>query len=362
MAATATVPPTETPYYAVGKHYLGQEVWINDGVGHVYLLRLDAHSTTPGPGPNQTTHRFDVTVSNHSSADTLLPLSGFVFIRDVDQSGGIVRGQWRGDDAGLEYLGLPPAAALEETVFAAGVTRSYAIAIVAPTGGVTELGVTTGWQREFVDPAGLQGAVPVWIVLQPDPVSCPHGQADPIPPLPTPAVYGDIYAGVPGGGGGGGNGTPIPGGDSAIWPMAGGLVRGFGCQPYFTGIDGTAYGCPLTAPWWHNGIDLAAVHGTAIVAPMAGAVAFAGADTFVDCSAMAGSDPPHFGYGNYQEVVAGGYLHILAHQSGFAVTGGAVSQGQVVGYEGSTGCATGPHLHWGVATAGVYIDPALLVR
>ncbi|MEU1589371.1 peptidoglycan DD-metalloendopeptidase family protein [Micromonospora sp. NPDC005710] len=101
----------------------------------------------------------------------------------------------------------------------------------------------------------------------------------------------------------------------------------------------------------HAGIDLALPSGTPIHAAAAGTVTQAG-----DASD---------GYGNSVFIDHGnGYLTHYAHQSRIAVTvGQKVTAGQVIGYEGATGDATGPHLHFEVHQ-GMWnqIDPAPFMR
>ncbi|MET7672644.1 M23 family metallopeptidase [Micromonospora luteifusca] len=101
----------------------------------------------------------------------------------------------------------------------------------------------------------------------------------------------------------------------------------------------------------HAGIDLALPSGTPIRAAAAGTVTQAG-----DASD---------GYGNSVFIDNGnGYLTHYAHQSRIAVTvGQKVKAGQVIGYEGATGDATGPHLHFEVHQ-GMWnqIDPAPFMR
>ncbi|MGC4848342.1 M23 family metallopeptidase [Micromonospora sp. DT15] len=101
----------------------------------------------------------------------------------------------------------------------------------------------------------------------------------------------------------------------------------------------------------HAGIDLALPSGTPIHAAAAGTVTQAG-----DASD---------GYGNSVFIDHGNsYLTHYAHQSRIAVTvGQKVKAGQVIGYEGATGDATGPHLHFEVHQ-GMWnqIDPAPFMR
>ena len=83
----------------------------------------------------------------------------------------------------------------------------------------------------------------------------------------------------------------------------------------------------------HSGVDYGARYGTPIYAVADGRVSFAGR---------------HGGHGNYVRLEHGGGLGTgYGHMSRIAVRSGAsVQAGQVIGYVGSTGLSTGPHLHW----------------
>ena len=95
----------------------------------------------------------------------------------------------------------------------------------------------------------------------------------------------------------------------------------------------------------HQGIDLAAPYGTPIVAASDGVVRFAGW---------------HGGHGNFVQIThAGGLGTGYAHMSRFVVAPGmSVRQGQLIGYVGTTGLSTGPHLHFEVYRNGQPINPS----
>jgi murein DD-endopeptidase MepM/ murein hydrolase activator NlpD len=104
---------------------------------------------------------------------------------------------------------------------------------------------------------------------------------------------------------------------------------------------------PFTHRWAaHEGVDLAAPTGTPVHATARGVVTFAGWQT---------------GYGRVVEMKnVGPYSTTFAHLSRLAPhlrAGSRVRQGQVIGYVGATGWATGPHLHYEVHVNGVPRNP-----
>ena len=95
----------------------------------------------------------------------------------------------------------------------------------------------------------------------------------------------------------------------------------------------------------HNGVDMACAAGTPIYATRAGTVTTA--------SYQAN------GAGNYVSINhLDGFSSIYMHMTHYVVSKGqSVSQGQLIGYVGSTGISTVPHLHFGVSYAGTYVNP-----
>lgn len=96
----------------------------------------------------------------------------------------------------------------------------------------------------------------------------------------------------------------------------------------------------------HKGVDYAAPMGTSVRAVANGRVEFVGQQP---------------GYGNVIVLKHGDrystlYGHLMKFASGMR-QGGAVSQGDLIGYVGKTGLATGPHLHYEFRIGGVHVDP-----
>ena len=100
----------------------------------------------------------------------------------------------------------------------------------------------------------------------------------------------------------------------------------------------------------HNGVDMACAQGTPIYATRAGKV--------TRTAYQAG------GAGNYVSINhLDGFASIYMHMTHYIVGYGEyVSQGQVIGYCGSTGGSTGPHLHFGISYQGNYVNPANYIR
>lgn len=129
--------------------------------------------------------------------------------------------------------------------------------------------------------------------------------------------------------------TPNAGAVSATgqfaWPMGGKITQRYG--------------------WYHTGLDIAAAYGTPIVAADSGTV-------------LVASWPDNSGYGIRVVIDHGnGYNTWYGHLSKVAVSvGQTVNRGNVIGYEGSTGRSTGPHLHFEVRKGKTRLNPLDFLR
>jgi murein DD-endopeptidase MepM/ murein hydrolase activator NlpD len=124
----------------------------------------------------------------------------------------------------------------------------------------------------------------------------------------------------------------------SIWPVDGWLSAGYGMRPDpFTGQSD-----------FHPGLDISAEKGTPILAT---------ADGTIELAAPSGD------YGNLVVIDHGfGLVTRYGHLSKFAVwPGQQVKRGDVIGYVGATGRATGPHLHYEVLANGKLMNPLQLL-
>ncbi|MFC6475415.1 peptidoglycan DD-metalloendopeptidase family protein [Pseudomonas asuensis] len=122
-------------------------------------------------------------------------------------------------------------------------------------------------------------------------------------------------------------------------PVDGRLSSPFGLRRFFNGQERNP----------HSGLDFAVPAGTPIKAPAAGKVIligdyfFNGRTVFVD-------------HGQ-------GFISMFCHMSKVNVKlGQDVPRGGVVGFVGSTGRATGPHMHWNVSLNDARVDPAIFIN
>jgi murein DD-endopeptidase MepM/ murein hydrolase activator NlpD len=149
----------------------------------------------------------------------------------------------------------------------------------------------------------------------------------------------------------------VTGGDGSSGSSGGNLVSfqsgdPGSCQPMPPGTA-TGWGNPLNFgsytvtrgySSWHPGIDLSAAPGTPVLAANGGTIIFAGRN--------------NWGYGIAVVISSGPFATLYGHLSGTAVgCGQTVGTGQVIGYVGSTGNSSGPHLHFEILYNGVRGDP-----
>jgi murein DD-endopeptidase MepM/ murein hydrolase activator NlpD len=115
------------------------------------------------------------------------------------------------------------------------------------------------------------------------------------------------------------------------------------------------FGNPEYQQWcgcWkpHTGIDLAAPYGTPVMAADSGQVIWSG----WDISGLGWAVKINHGHS---------IATVYGHLARFVVTVGQdITKGQVIGYEGSTGASTGPHLHFMVLVNNTWVDPTLYVQ
>jgi murein DD-endopeptidase MepM/ murein hydrolase activator NlpD len=128
--------------------------------------------------------------------------------------------------------------------------------------------------------------------------------------------------------------------------------------PPVQGVITTMWGG--STPWqsFHPGLDIAAPKDTPVHAAASGIVVYAGL-------AVPGS--PTLSYGNCVMILHNAHIstvygHMDMGQYGLQVyVGEVVHQGQIIGYEGQTGWATGPHVHFEMRLDNTQFDPLLLI-
>jgi murein DD-endopeptidase MepM/ murein hydrolase activator NlpD len=139
--------------------------------------------------------------------------------------------------------------------------------------------------------------------------------------------------------------SPADGGSGQFgWPIAfrgrPHITQGFGC----TDVAGEPYSATCSTHRFHTGIDLGVPTGTPILASAPGI-----AHVFRSTQ----------GYGNHVLIAhGGGWFTLYGHMTDFAIQDGqTVARGDQIGWSGSTGFSTGPHLHFEIRHDQDYEDP-----
>ncbi len=136
-----------------------------------------------------------------------------------------------------------------------------------------------------------------------------------------------------------------------IWPMGGEITQNFGCTGFWAEPPANPAWGYGTCAHFHTGIDLVAPCGTPVHAAADGVVVWAG---FM---------PPPDGAFDVEIAHSSNLLSLYGHfePSNAVWYGESVHQGDVVGYEGTTGNSTGCHLHWAVYLNGIPVNPRLFL-
>lgn len=124
------------------------------------------------------------------------------------------------------------------------------------------------------------------------------------------------------------------------WPVQGGEIS----SPYGSRVG------PIEGGYeWHQGIDIAVDFGAPVYASAAGKIEQAGWNG---------------GYGRYVRINHGnGYESAYGHMSSLAVEAGQqVAKGEIIGFVGSSGYSTGPHIHYEVLVDGQAVDPYYMLK
>lgn len=365
---TYTPWPSQTPYTLMSNFPLGKHVRIGGvgGIGIGIWVWLD-NVLVSGPFEYEDPRtgatalrwvaQWDVHVENASftSQYEVYPFAQF-YAFEIIEADGLTHttGAWGISAEAHDEVGIPRLdVTTQNNVLAPRTQRLYTVAGYIPAPEVWRLGyvldpLDTVDIEEMIEHNTLGSNVGIWINQYDD--TC-EGEVTP---------------------GGAGTGTPVGTGEQLLLghPVNGGyIIRGFGCSDQYTG-DTSHPECPEEAPWWHNGLDYVLPAGSPVYnvidADLATIIHAGDNPGGPDCSGLAGSLAPHFGYGNYVRATAtiDGYNVSVwwAHLSAFSVgVGDTVGRNEQVGSVGSTGCSTGSHLHFAARVNGVEVDPLTLM-
>lgn len=321
-----TPVPTETPYYRTGAFFLGQPAQFGS-------FRILLESRAVRDGLTLATFR----VTNSSEVSTTVTLSLFVFGLDAANQ------PLKPANDRMGQLGLPEVVSVEAEPLLPGTERLQTLAF---PGDVQNFGLAT---EAFADTSG--GSVrPVWFQSQADPIPCPYGAAI-NPPQPTLGARG--------------MGQTAPGARAVSGPVPISaryhVSTTFGCNKGYGRTSGGVF-VPAKSPagygdcgfgeGFHAGLDLATFGNKGaccvVYAPVIANVYHASGGCGEGEGGCGGG-----GYGNYVilrvDTGDGRYVFMYfghLYDTPFVVENDTTECGQALGFVGTTGNSTGPHLHW----------------
>jgi murein DD-endopeptidase MepM/ murein hydrolase activator NlpD len=347
--------PTVTPYglqmmpdaHTSSTFYVGQQVRMGP-----LRIALTGYSTTdplPTPGPaGMVAHVWTFQIANEGGQTLTVTWPLRTLMREVAaESGETLSGRWGYTDR----AGQAANAVWQDewAVLHGGETRTIRLALEGPAGR----GLAVGFAPDLGNPdlrydAGTAENI-IWFRPARDPY-CRDNTAGPVTgPDQGGAVWQEPLRPR----------TPVVDGSFQGWPVRRGtyVSQDFGCTA-FPEIAG--YDCPASRPWFHAGVDFADRKGAPLYAVMEGTVTFVGVSQGVCCT-FPGAEEPRTNLGWVIVIQSGPYIIKYGHTtvgSERVQAGDRVSPGQIVGLMGSTGCSTGPHLHFQVQRAGqAFVDP-----
>ncbi len=351
--------PTATPYglqmmpdaRTTTTFYMGQNVRMGPLRMTLTGYTTSAPLPTPGPqgtGPSMAAHVWTFEVSNEGGQTLTVTWPLRIIMREVaTQSGEVLSGRWGYTNRAGEATG----AVWQDdwAILHSGQSRTIRMALEAPQGR----GLAVGFAPDLSNPklrydAGSAENI-IWFRPAGDP-SCRDNTSGPVTSQDQGgAVWQEPLV----------RRTPVVDGSFQGWPVRRGtyVSQDFGCTA-FPEISG--YNCPASRPWFHAGVDLADRKGAPLYAVMEGTVTYVGVSQGVRCT-FPGAEEPRTNLGWVIVIQSGPYTIKYGHTivgSERVQAGDHVIPGQTVGLMGSTGCSTGPHLHFQVQRPGQsFVDP-----
>lgn len=355
----STPLPTATPYglqmmpdaHTTSTFFMDQQVRM--GPLRMSLVRYTSSAPLPTPGPEgMSAHVWTFEVANEGSEVLTVTWPLRTIMREVATgSSEVESGRW----GYTERAGHAAGAVWQDdwAILHAGATRRVSVAIEAPEGRGLAVGFAPDLGNTVLRYDAGSAENIVWFRPASDPY-CRDNTSGPV----TGADQGGAVWQQPLK-----ERTPVVDGIFQGWPVRRGtyVSQDFGCTD-FPEISG--YDCPNSRPWFHAGVDFVDRKGTPLYAVADGVVSFVGVSQGV-LYTFPGAEEPRTNLGWVLVIQSGPYTIKYGHTlvgSERVQVGDRVSPGQVLALMGSTGCSTGPHLHFQVQLHNQgFVDPFNLI-